>query len=167
MSKSLPTLGNLFMLAFLQCGLGVGASVIIGFVPEAWLARFYVDTVIEPFGPVTAATAFILGLAFSGHLKNGQGASFAWVFGLIWLGVGFHNVRGAWNPQWSNSPSSWDYAIANLFGPTSACQNSECLNEFLVTMPFTASVTYSIGAFIRRAIFLSQKQRLALSETPD
>jgi hypothetical protein len=54
-------------------------SVIIGFVPEAWLARFYVDTVIEPFSPVTAATAFILGLAFSGHLKNGQGASFAWV----------------------------------------------------------------------------------------
>ena len=40
--------------------------------------------------------------------------------------------------------------VKNLFGPTLKCSNSECLGELFFTIPFTASVTYSLGAYIRR-----------------
>ena len=44
----------------------------------------------------------------------------------------------------------WGYAIANLFGPTIKYSGSECLYELLFTTPFAASVTYSLGAYLRR-----------------
>ena len=142
-----------FMLAFLHWVAGTGASLIVGFLPEALLSRYYLNTGIEPFAPAIAATGLVLGLAFSGRFKNGQGASWAWIFGLLWLAIGIYDLRRDWSPSWSIQRSSWAYAMANLFGPTSACSNSECLGELFFTAPFTASVTYSVGAFIRHSLF--------------
>jgi len=52
------------------------------------------------------------------------------------------------------------YLIANLFGPTDKCSGSECLGELIFTMPFTASVMYSIGAYIKiRRLAKTQGQR--------
>jgi hypothetical protein len=117
------------------------------------LGRYYLNTGIEPFAPAIAATGLVLGIAFSGRLKNGQGASWAWVFGLLWLAIGIYDFRRSWNPAWSTQRSSWAYMMANLFGPTSACAESECLGEVFFTVPLTASITYSLGAFIRRFVF--------------
>ena len=142
-----------FMLAFLHWGVGIGASLVVGFLPEAFLSRYYVNTEIAPFAPVIAATGLILGLTLSGRFKNGQGASWAWIFGLLWLAIGIYEFRHNWSPSWSVRGGSWAYAMANLFGPTSACSNSECLGELLFTVPFTASLTYSVGAFLRRSVF--------------
>lgn len=147
------------MLAFLHWVVGTGASMILGFLPEGLLGRYYVNTGIEPFAPVIAATALVLGLAFSGRFRNGQGASWVWIFGLLWLAIGIYDLRSGWSPSWSTQHSSWAYAMVNLFGPTSACSGSECLGELLYTMPFTAAVSYSVGAFIRR--LLLQRSPLA------
>jgi hypothetical protein len=147
------------MLAFLHWVVGTGASMIIGFLPEGLLSRYYVNTGIEPFAPVIAATGLVLGLAFSGRFRNGQGASWAWIFGMLWLAIGIYELRSGWSRSWSAQRSSWAYAMVNLFGPTSACSDSECLGELLFTMPSTAAVTYSVGAFIRR--LLLQRSPLA------
>lgn len=133
------------MFAFLYWVAGTGTSFIVGFLPEAFLSRYYVNTGIEPFAPAIAATGLALGIAFSG-----RGARWTWIFGLLWLGVGVYESRGG---------GSWAHAMANLFGPTSACSDSECLGELLFTMPSVASVAYSVGALIAR--FLPQLSELA------
>jgi hypothetical protein len=138
------------MLAFLHWVVGTGTSMIIGFVPEALMERYYVNTWVEPFAPTIAAIAFIVGMTLSGRFKGGQGASWVWVFGLFCLGLGVNDFQSGWDPVWSTQPSSWANAMANLFGPTSACSSTECLGELFITVPFTASVTYSLGAFVRR-----------------
>lgn len=146
------TIGTLLMFGFLHCILGVAGSVSLGILPEAFLSRYYFNTGIEAFAPAVAVTALILGFAFGGIISKGQGASLAWIFGLLWLGIGILDVRKGWNPAWSPEPSAWAHVKANLFGKTSACGDSECLNELFVTMPFTASVMYSLGAFIRTSV---------------
>lgn len=124
--------------------------MVVGFVPEAFLSHLYYNTGFEAFGPAIALTGLILGFFFSVRVQNGQGAIFAWILGALWLGVGFHGVASGWSPTWSPEKSSWDYAVANLFGRTSVCSASECLNELVFTTPFTASITYSIGSLVRK-----------------
>ncbi len=60
---------------------GTVAIIIIGILPEALLSRYYVNTRIEPLGPVIAATGLFLGLAFSARVRKGQGAGWAWILG--------------------------------------------------------------------------------------
>jgi hypothetical protein len=138
--------------------------MVVGFVPEGILSRFYYDTCIEAFAPAIAFTGLILGFFFSVRFQNGRGASLAWIFGLLWLALGFHQAASGWNPAWATQKSSWDYAVVNLFGRTSACSSSECLSEVFFTMPFSASVTYSIGSIIRK---LSSWPPKSAAATPD
>jgi hypothetical protein len=138
------------MLAFLHWVAGTGTSMVVGFIPEAVLGRYYVNTGIEAFAPVISTIALALGVAFSGRFRDGRGASWAWIFGLLWLAIGIYQFRSEWSPSWSIQRSSWAYAVENLFGRTSACSGSECIGELLFTMPFTASVAYSVGALIRQ-----------------
>ncbi|HSY33414.1 MAG TPA: hypothetical protein VLA42_15615 [Verrucomicrobiae bacterium] len=68
---------NSLILAFLHCILGAGLSMVVGFIPEAILGRFYYDTGIEAFAPAIAFTGLILGFFFSVRFQNGRGASLA------------------------------------------------------------------------------------------
>ncbi len=127
------------MFAFLYWAAATGTTFAIGFLPEAFLSRYYINTGIEPFAPVIAAIGLALGIAFSG-----RGARWTWLFGLLWLSIGIYEIRGS---------GSWAHAMETLFAPTSACSDSECLGELLFTMPSVASVAFSVGAHIAR--FLS------------
>jgi hypothetical protein len=51
--------------------------MVVGFIPEAILGRFYYDTGIEAFAPAIAFTGLILGFFFSVRFQNGRGASLA------------------------------------------------------------------------------------------
>jgi hypothetical protein len=144
------TVTDFFICGFLHFMIGVGLSMVFGLVPEAFLGHLYYNTGFEAFGPAIALTGLILGFFFSVGVRNGQGASLAWIFGAVWLGVGFHGVASGWSPMWAPEKSSWDYAVANLFGRTSVCSASECLIELLFTKPSTASITYSIGSLVRK-----------------
>lgn len=138
------------MSTFFHWGAGTFVSFVLGIFPEGLLSRYYPNTRLEAFFPVIALVAFVLGLTVSARFRHGEGARWTWAFGLLWLLFGIHDIRSGWSPSWSKFPTSWDYAMANLFGPTSACSSSECLGEVIYTMPFVTSVTYSIGALFRR-----------------
>jgi hypothetical protein len=140
---------KVLMCAYVHCLLGVGFSMVSGFLPEGILSHYYYDTRLEAFAPAIAFTGLILGFFFSVRFQNGRGASLAWIFGLLWLAGGFYDAAIGWKPMWSTQKSSWDYAMVELFGRTSAC-SSECLRQVFFTIPFTASVTYSIGSIIRK-----------------
>ena len=144
-SENFNSVRYTLMFAFLYWVAGTGTSIIIGFLPEAFLSRYYVNTGIEPFVPAIAVTGLALGIAFSG-----RGARWTWIFGLLWLAVGVYA---------SPSDGSWAHAMGNLFARTSACSDSECIGELLFTMPSVASVAYSVGALIAR--FLPQLSELA------
>ena len=144
------TVTKLLMCAYVHCLLGAGFSMLFGFLPEGILSHSYYDTHLEAFGPAIAFTGLILGFFFSVRFQNGRGASLAWIFGLLWLAVGVYDAASSWKPMWSIQKSSWDYAMVQLFGRTSACSSSECLRQVFFTMPFSASVTYSIGSLIRK-----------------
>ena len=127
----------------------VGGSMVIGFVPEAVLGRAYYNTGLEPYSPAIALIAFLLGYFVSVHIRKGQMAHFVWVLGALWLIYGIFDTMSGWSASWSPERTRWGYTLANLFGPTKNCGGSECLGELLFTTPFAASITYSIGAFIR------------------
>ena len=70
--------------------------------------------------------------------------------GLAWLLFGMYDTTRYWSASWSAEKTRWGFMLANLFGPTLKCSGSECLGELIFTTPFTASVTYSIGAYLRK-----------------
>ena len=129
---------------------GVLGAMIIGFFPEAFVSRMYYNTGIEPYSPMIAATAFLLGYFVAGRILNGRAATFVWIIGLAWMVFGIYDETRYWSASWSPEKTRWGYALANFFGPTVKCSGSECLAELLFTTPFTASITYSIGAYLRR-----------------
>lgn len=127
----------------------VVGSMVIGFVPEAIVSRIYYNTGIEPYSPAIAATAFLLGYFAAGLIFNGRAATFIWIIGLAWMLLGMYDTTRHWSASWSVEKTRWGYMLANLFGPTLKCSDSECLGELLFTTPFTASITYSIAAYLR------------------
>ncbi len=125
-------------------------GMIVGFLPEALLSRAYYNTYLEPYSPAIALTAFLLGYFVSPRVRKGQAATFVWAVGLLWLMYGMYDSVGYWSASWSPEKTRLGYMLANLFGPTAECGGSECAGELLFTTPFTASVTYSIAAYIRK-----------------
>jgi hypothetical protein len=128
----------------------IAGGMIIGFVPEALVSRLYYNTGLEPYSPMIAATAFLLGYFAAGLILNGRAATFVWIIGLAWMLFGMYDTTKAWSASWSPEKTRWGYMLANLFGPTLRCSGSECLGELLFTTPFTASITYSFGAYVRK-----------------
>jgi hypothetical protein len=133
-----------------QYFVAVAGAMIIGFLPEALLSRMYYNTGLEPYSPMIAATALLLGYFASGFIFNGRAATFVWVIGVAWMAVGIYKTTTYWSASWSPEKTRWGYMLANLFGPTLKCGGSECLGELFFTTPFTASITYSIGAYLRK-----------------
>jgi hypothetical protein len=127
--------------------LAAAGGMLIGFLPEGLVSRLYYNSGIEPYSPVIALVAFLLGYFLSFRVLGLRAAEWTWILGVLWLLFGVH-----WNASWSPEKTRWGYALANLFGATLKCSGSECLYEMVFTTPFTASVTYSIGAYLRRRL---------------
>ena len=123
--------------------------MVIGFIPEGILSRLYHNTGLEPFAPAIAVTALLLGYFFSHRVFHGCAARWTWSIGVLWLAFGIFDESKFWSASWSPEKTYWQYALANFFGPSSKCGGSECLAEVLFTMPFVASVMYSVGAYLR------------------
>ena len=66
------------MLGYLHCVVGVGISVLVGFLPEVFLSRYYVDTRLEAFAPAIAITGLVLGLVLVPDLGTAKEQ--------VWLG---------------------------------------------------------------------------------
>src|ERR1700688_1756166 len=128
----------------------VAGAMIIGFLPEAILSRVYYNTGLEPYSPMIAITAFLLGYFVSLSIFNGRAATFVWIIGLAWMMFGIYDTTRYWSAGWSPEKTRWGYMLANLFGPTLKCSGSECLGEVFFSTPFTASITYSIGAYLAK-----------------
>jgi hypothetical protein len=160
-SQSSVLTGNIIALAFVHWVASTAAAFIIGFAPEAFASRWYYNTRIAPFSPMIALTALALGATMSGLFRDGRGAAWTWLFGVCWLAFGIHSTQSEWNPSWAWQTSGWAYAKDNLFGPTSACGASECLDEVIYTTTFAASVTYSLGALLWRPLFGKFKASLS------
>jgi len=128
----------------------VAGSLIVGFLPEAFVSPMYYNTGLEPYSPMIAATAIVLGYFAANRILDGRAATFVWIIGLAWIVFGIYDETKYWSATWSPEKTHWAYALANFFGPTVKCSGSECLAELLYTTPFTASVTYSVGAYLRK-----------------
>jgi len=132
--------------------LAAAGSMFLGFLPEALVSRVYYNTGIEPYSPMIALTSLLLGYFLSFRILGLRTAEWTWTLGLLWLFVGVYELTSDWNASWSPETTRWGYALANLFGSTLKCSGSECLYELVFTTPFTASITYSIGAYLRRRL---------------
>jgi hypothetical protein len=133
-----------------QYVVAVAGGMIVGFLPEALVSRMYYNTGLEPYSPMIALTAFLLGYFAARHIFQGRAATFIWIIGLAWMIFGIYDTTRNWSASWSPEKTRWGYMLANLFGPTLKCSGSECLGELLFTTPFIASITYSVGAFLRK-----------------
>jgi hypothetical protein len=130
--------------------LAAAGSMLIGFFPEALVSGLYYNSGLEPYSPVIALVAFFIGYLLSFRVLGLRAAEWTGILGALWLLVGVHELTSHWNASWSPEKTRWEYALANLFGSTLKCSGSECLYEIVFTTPFTASVTYSIGAYLQR-----------------
>jgi hypothetical protein len=129
--------------------IAVVVSMILGFFPEAAIGKLYYNTGLEPYSPLIALTAFLLGYFVSRRVRGGRAATFVWTLGLCWMLFGVCDTAWSWSPL-TLVATRWEYVLNELFGPTLKCRGSECLGELLFTAPFTASVTYSVGAYFRK-----------------
>jgi hypothetical protein len=59
-SDSEPIL-SWFAYLLLHCFVAVGISGLIGFLPEIYFSKLYYNSGIEPYSPVIATTALLLG----------------------------------------------------------------------------------------------------------
>jgi len=145
--------------------LAVAGGMLIGFFPEALIGRAYYNTGLEPYSPAVAVSALLLGYFVSLRLFSLRAATWTWLVGVVWLLVGVHELTKSWSASWSAEKTRYGYALANLFGPTLKCSGSECLYELFYTTPFTASVTYSIGVFLRKRLQTRQRRQRHSSES--
>ncbi len=136
--------------------LAAAGGMFIGFLPEALCEKLYYNTGLEPYSPMIAVCAFLLGYFVSFRMFSLRAATWTWTLGLLWLTIGVHELSMHWSFWWSPEKTVWGYVLANLFGATLKCSGSECLYELLFTTPFAASITYSMGAYLRKRRMLLQ-----------
>ncbi len=127
-------------------------SLPVGGSLEYFLEPHILATRLVAFFPAIAFVAFISGIFISPLVLRGRGAIWIWIVGLIFLLAGVREVWSGWNPAWSTHKTVWQDVAAELFGRGSDCSGSECLYELFSTMPFAVSLSYSVGALIRRLV---------------
>ncbi len=129
--------------------IGVGLSMVLGFLPAALLDSALLNPRSSlPFSPTIAIVGLILGYYLSVQIAAGKGSTFIWIPGLLWLGIALYSTAQSWSPTWAHENSRWAFALNNYFGRGSSCADSECLT--FCHLSSVASLTYSLGAFIRR-----------------
>ncbi len=148
-TEAASTLGELWPVSLIAHYLvAVAGGMMIGALPEAFLSRLYYNTGLEPFAPTIAITALLLGYFVSHRVFRARAATWTWIIGLLWLAFGIYDETKFWSASWSSEKTRAGYALAEFFGPASKCGDSECLCEVFYTMPFVASVMYSLGAYL-------------------
>jgi hypothetical protein len=140
------------LLLLLHCIFLAVATVTVGFFLEVTFGHFWANAPLGPFPPGIALVALLSGYFVVSRGQSRRAAGWTWAVGAIWLAFGIYDYAwgsDAWDPRWSTEKTRFAYVIADLFGPTDKCSASECVGVFLFTMPFTASIMYSIGAYIK------------------
>jgi hypothetical protein len=137
------------LLLLLHCVFLAVVSLTVGHLLEAALGHFWTDTILEPFAPMMALVALLSGYFVASRGQSRNAATWTWTVGIVWLTFGIYDTTRGWEASWSPQKTRWAYAFANLFAPPPRCSATECLGELIFTMPFTASVMYSIGACIK------------------
>jgi hypothetical protein len=140
------------LLLLLHCIFLAVASITVGVFLELTLDYLGARTRLFPFTPGIAFVAFLTGYFVVSRGQSRRAAVWTWTVGAIWLAFGIYDFAwgsDAWDLRWSTEKTRLAYAIAELFGPPDKCSSSECLGVFIFTMPFTASVMYSIGAYVK------------------
>jgi hypothetical protein len=120
-------------------------SMLIGFLPEAFIGRSYYNTGLEPYSPMILLVAGCLG--YWRNKKLGQSAAcWIWIIGVAWLLYGAFEESVYWHN--SGYSSRMQYVSNNFFSRTSVCSGSECLGELIFTTPCAVSIVYSVAAAI-------------------
>jgi len=132
-----------------QFVLAVIVSAVPGILLEAFLDSQFHNSFLDNYWLLPALIALLLGYFLDPPVTKRVGAPWVWIVGLLWLAVGIWETSSGWSPAWSTEPNRWIYMAHSLFGKTAQCSGSECMSELVFTMPFIASVTYSLGAFVR------------------
>jgi len=142
-------------LVAVHCAIAVTGGFILGIVPEISLERASegvgLGNFAPAYSPVFPIIGFLLGYFISSRVPGGKVATWTWAIGLAWLifGMYWEDIR-FWNASWSPDSTRLGSALGNFFGPTRRCGGTECLAEVVYTIPFIASVMYSIGSYLRR-----------------
>jgi hypothetical protein len=134
---------SLIWLFLFHLFVAVICSMVIGFFPEAFAGRYYLNTGLEPYSPAILVTAITLGYLLNRKLGH-SAAIWVWVAGLVWLTYGIYDESRFWHNTLHSSRLS--FILDDFFGPTSKCGGNECLGEFLFTTPAAATLGYSLGA---------------------
>jgi len=144
-----PTWKGWFLYLLLHCVFLAVASMTLGLFLQVASDHFWVHTVLEPYYPMIALVALLAGYFVASRGQSRHAAAWTWTVGVLWLAIGIYDAANGWDANWSHEKTRWAYAYANLFAPPPRCSSSECAGEAIFTMPFTASIMYSIGAFIK------------------
>lgn len=132
----------------------VGVSVIGNYFPYPRTALL--EVLFHPWHPIQLGVVLLLGYFIPGELPRKSTACCAWVIPTLYLGL-----RMAWWFHDSAEPASvlaemnapdpdvW----AHFFGPCvdrlrMMAPQAPCLDQFTTTVPFQASLAYSLGAVL-------------------
>ena len=83
-------------------------------------------------------------------------ASWTWTIGLLWFLTAVRELTRGWDPRWAHTKTAWAYAQLQLIPHNFSCRDTECLYFGFYTVPFVASLAYSVGGFAKKH-FLSPK----------
>ena len=156
MSSTIPpgeiTWKEWLLFLLLHCLILAVGSMTLGLAAEAAWGNYWLNTGLDGYSPMIALVALLSGYFVVSQGQSRHAAPWMWTVGTVWLAFGIFDTAwgpDAWNATWSPEKTRLAHVIANLFGPTDRCNSSECLTEIIFTTPFTASVMYSIGAYIK------------------
>jgi hypothetical protein len=154
--------GTSFKRAFLiHLMFATAGAMVVGFIPEAFASRTYLNSGLEAFSPMIFAVAGILGTIINKEAGN-KAAMWVWVAGTAWLCLEMYNESRSWD--FGRAHSRAEYIVNNFFGPTSKCSATECLSELFAKTPFASTVGYSIGGVIGYIERLRRKPNFTFPE---
>lgn len=124
-------------------------AALIALIVGGVAAHLFTGRKIEQFFlAVELLSGLLAGFSQSAYLLGGTGAPWAWVVGAVPFLNNMHELASFWSPVWAPT-ARWDYVTENMFSP-SRCSETECLYMAFGTLPFVASIGYSLGALLRR-----------------
>ena len=123
----------------------------------------------NPFYPVQIVAALYFGWLLGRRLQH-RSMLWIWLLPLAILAYAFATtpVLRPWasvfeRPDTVRAPTQFGLRLSYYFGR--GCQaRARCLNQLLITMPFYASVAYSLGALLARNAYTKARQNDSSSQ---